>query len=92
MVEEYVETGTPCPDLRVEYDVDMREFEVLAFIHSTRRARLTQIKRAIGLSGTGVSLTLGALIENGLVRTNGVSIDEYTLTFDGVALVRRRVD
>ena len=92
MVETYVATGAVRPDLRAKYDVDVRELEVLAFIHNRRRARPTQIERAIGLSRTNVSVTLGALTENGLVRTNGVSIDEYTLTFEGVALVRRRMD
>ena len=92
MAETYIETEAVHPNLRAKYDVDVDELEVLAFIHSCRRARPAQIARAIGLSRTNVSLTLGTLGENGLVRMNGVSVDEYTLTFDGVALVRRRMD
>lgn len=89
MEEENVDIEASCPDLRAKYDVDIREFEVLAFIHNFRRARPTQIERAVGLSPTNVSVALSALIDNGLVRPNGVSIDEYALTFDGVALVRQ---
>lgn len=92
MAEVKVEAGASCPDLRVNYEVDLQELEVLEFIQKYRRAKRPQIGRAIGLSPTNASMTLNALIDHGLVRTNGVSIDEYTLTFDGVALVRRRVD
>ena len=92
MVETYVATGAARPDVRVKRDVDVRELEVLAFIHKFRRAKPFQIERAVGLSPSIMSETLRALIDDGLVRSNGVSIDEYTLTFDGVALVRRRTD
>ena len=89
MVEENVDIEASGPDLRAKYDVDIRELEVLAFIHNFRRARPVQIERAVGLSRTNVSMALSALIDNGLVRPNGVSVDEYALTFDGVALVRK---
>ncbi len=89
MVEENVDIEASSPDPRAKYDVDIREFEVLAFIHNFRRARPTQIERAVGLSSANVSMALSALIDNGLVRPNGVSINEYALTFDGVALVRQ---
>lgn len=89
MAEENVDIEASGPDLRAKYDVDICEFKVLAFIHSFRRARPTQIERAVGLSPTNVSMALSALIDNGLIRPNGVSIDEFALTFDGVALVRQ---
>jgi DNA-binding MarR family transcriptional regulator len=89
MVETCANTGALCPDPQIKYDVDVREFVVLAFIHDYRRAKPAQIGRAVGLSRTTVSRALSALIENGLIRPNGVSIDEYALTFDGVALVRK---
>lgn len=89
MLETYAEIGASCPDLRIKYDVDIREFVVLAFMHDFRRAKPTQIERAVGLSRTAVSTTLSALIDNGLIRPNGVSVDEYALTFEGVALVRK---
>ena len=89
MLQAYEEIGASCPDLRLEYDVDIREFVVLAFIHDFRRVKPAQIEQAVGLSRTIVSTTLRALIDNGLIRPNGVSIDEFALTFDGIALVRK---
>lgn len=89
MLEAYLEMGTSCPDLRTQYDVDIREFVILACISDLRRANTAKIQRAVGLSPITVSATLRELADNGLVRANGVSIDEYVLTFDGVALVRK---
>ncbi|MDH3621722.1 MAG: MarR family transcriptional regulator [Gammaproteobacteria bacterium] len=89
MMEAYFEMGTSCADLRTQYDVDIHEFVILACINDLRRANTKRIQRAIGLSPTIISANLTALVDNGLVRSNGVSVDEYVLTFDGVALVRK---
>lgn len=89
MIEAYFEMGASCPDLRGQYDVDIREFVILACVNDFRRAKKTQIQRAVGLSPKTVSANLSALVDSGLMRTNGVSIDEYVLTFEGIALVRK---
>lgn len=89
MVEAYFEMGASCPDLRGQYEVDIREFVVLACISEFRRAKRTQIQRAVGLSPKTVSANLRVLVDNGLIRTNGVSVDEYVPTFEGIALVRK---
>lgn len=92
MVEAYFEVGAPGPDLRRHYDVDIREFVVLACIYEFRRAKKSQIQRAVGLSSKTIAANLSVLVDNGLIRTNGVSVDEYVPTFEGIALVRRRTE
>ena len=92
MVEAYFEMGAPSPDIRGRFDVDIREFVVLACIYEFRRAKKTQIQRAVGLSSRTIAANLSVLVDNGLIRTNGVSVDEYVPTFEGIALVRRRTE
>lgn len=89
MVDDYVDTAMSCPDLRVRYDVDVREFVVLACLKDLDVAGAAEIARAVGLAPTTVAACLAALLANGLVRTdNGPSL-RNALTTDGLALVRK---
>ena len=89
MVDAYSEREGSCADPGSLNDVDIPEFVVLACINDIRRAKKAQIQRAAGMSPKTVSRSLSALVDNGLIRTNGVSIDEYVLTFEGIAFFRK---
>jgi len=89
MVENQVDTAMSCPDLRIRYDVEIREFVILACLKDLDVADTTDIARAIGLAPTTVTACLASLLENGLVRTeNGLNL-RYVPTTDGLALVRK---
>lgn len=89
MVDDYVDTAMCCPDLRVRYDVDIREFVILACLKDLDAAGAAEIAYAVGLAPTTVQACLASLLANRLVRTdNGPSLHN-ALTTDGLALVRQ---
>lgn len=88
-VEAYVDTGVSCPELRVKYDVDIREFVILACLSDVTTASMQDIARIVGLSPTSVESCLSTLVENGLIRSQEHPSKRYALTTDGIALVRK---
>lgn len=89
MVDNYVDTAMSCPDLRVRYDVDVREFVILACLNDLDVTDTAGIAHAIGLALTTVRACLASLLENGLVRADSGPNQRYALTTDGLALVRK---
>ncbi len=89
MVDDYVDTAMSCPDLRVRYDVGVREFVILACLNDHGVADTAEIARSIGLTPTTVTACFVSLTKNGLVRDDNGSTPKFALTTDGLALVRK---
>jgi len=88
-VDSYSSTGNSCSELRMKYNVDIREFVVLACINDTDYADQNMVCRLLGLSPTTVESCLERLSENGLVRFSGEGSRKYRLTTDGLSLIRK---
>lgn len=88
-VENYVNAGDSCPQLRVKYDVDIREFVILACVNDADNADEDDISRLLELSPTTVGLCVKKLLENGLIRASQEDPRHYRLTTDGTCLIRK---
>jgi len=88
-VDSYTSTCDSCPELCVKYDVDIREFVVLACINDTDYANQNEVCRLLGLSPTTVESCLERLSANGLVRFSTGESRMYRLTTDGLSLIRK---
>lgn len=89
MIEDYVLTALSCRDLRVQYDVDVREFVILACLKDLDVAGAAEISRTVGLAPTTVMACLASLLANRLVRHDKGPSLRTALTTDGLALVRK---
>ena len=87
-VDDFVSAGNSCPDLCAKYDVDIREFVILACLKALSIANAETLQQSVGLSPTTVRFCLANLLENGLVLA---SADESQLraSTDGLALLRK---
>ncbi len=88
-VDKYVDTGTSCPELCAKYDVDIREFVILACMSETGESCVNYLSAAIGLSPTTVSACIDRLFENGLIRSSDENPPRYLPTTDGIAMLRK---
>ena len=76
----------------MKYDVDIREFVILACIYDVNYADQDEICRLLGLSPTTMEVCLQRLSENGLVRFSDEELRTIRLTTDGISLVRQATD
>lgn len=88
-VDRYADIGASCPDLRKRYDVDIREFVVLACLCNAGPAGVDALAEFIHLSHTSTWACLESLEKNHLVRLHDPERRSYTATVDGTALVRK---
>ena len=87
-VDRYADIGASCPDLRKRYDVDIREFVVLARLCNAGPAGVTALSEFLQLSPTSTGACLTGLERNHLVRPHDPKNQSYAATRDGIALVR----
>lgn len=88
-IDNYVDTGVSCPELCERYDVDIREFVVLAWLRDSPDSSQREISEAVGLSPTTTEACLANLVENGLVHLQDRSGPSYVPTMEGIALLRK---
>lgn len=89
VIDDYVDTAEACLDLRIQYDVDVREFVILACLKDSGVANTAEIACYIGLTPTTVMACLASLRENGLVRADHAPTRQFALTADALSLVRK---
>jgi len=87
-VDRYADIGASCPDLRKRYDVDIREFVVLARLCNAGPAGVAALSEFLQLSPTSTGACLTGLERNHLVRPHDPKEQSYAATRDGIALVR----
>lgn len=87
--EEFAIAGESCPGLRIQYDVGIREFVVLASICRLGVTGVEMIVDVTGLSRTSAESCLEKLLKNGLVRIDLHETTRYAASTDGLALIRR---
>ena len=87
-VDRYADIGASCPDLRKRYDVDIREFVVLARLCNAGPAGVAALSEFLDLSRTSTGACLNGLEKNSLVRLHDPNEQSYAATRDGIALVR----
>ena len=91
-IEQYVSTGDSCPDLCVNYDVDIREFVILACVNDIDMASDDDICRVLGLSPTTVEHCINKLAANGLIRSSPKGRRKHRLTTDGFSFIRKAAE
>jgi hypothetical protein len=89
LVDEYAYTGESCPDLCKKYDIEVREFVLLACLQDLGVADAEQLQGSVGLSPTTVRSCVINLLENGLMGSSAEDFQLLHLTADGRALLRR---
>ena len=88
-IEQYVHAGSSSAGLCTKYDVDIREFVILACLHDMAVASAEELAGLVGLSRTSVSSCIRSLTKNGLIRTSEGRAGPCRLTTDGLALIRK---
>ncbi len=83
------ETGSSHPKLNEKYNVDVREFVVLACLDDDGGKHVGDIASHVGLSATTTSYCLESLEENGLIKPDNTQKDFYAVTDDGRMLIRK---
>ena len=87
--EQLAETGSSNPALIRRYNVEVREFVVLACLNEEGDLDIPQIASRIGLSRTTTQYCMTSLADNGLVRPNRFARETFFATEDGRALIRK---
>lgn len=88
-IDVYADSGVSSPELCVKYDVDIREFVILAYLHDSGPTGLVAVSKNVGLSLTTTDACLRKLFANGLVRSSARSPKSYLPTTDGLVLLRK---
>ena len=88
-IDALADTGASCIKLRVFYDVDIREFVILASLHSRGVADAAILADVTGLSVTSTESCLQRLHENGLIRRDETYGAAYAASADGIGLIRK---
>jgi len=91
-VDEYANIGGSCPVLRVKYDVDIREFVILACLNDADTVTKSELCSLLGLSPTTVDWCVNNLFKNGLIRESNSESKLYRLSTDGISLIRKAVE
>lgn len=91
-IDLLVDTAESCPRLRIKYDVDIREFVVLASLENSGIADKSALSEMTGLSVTSVEFCLYSLLENGLLSVDPRAPNQYASSTDGRALIRKARD
>jgi DNA-binding MarR family transcriptional regulator len=91
-IDRLAETGVSNPDLTRKYNVDVREFVILACVCDAGPLDLGNIARRVGLSPTTTRYCLDSLFDNGLLCQPDDRPKMYVPTEDGRALVRKSGD
>ncbi len=87
--ELLAETGSSNPALFRRYNVEVREFVVLACLGEEGELDIRQIASRIGLSPTTTQYCMSSLAANGLVRPTRFARESFFVTEDGRALIRK---
>lgn len=88
-IDQLAENGASNPDLTRKYNVDVREFVILACVCETGRLDRDNIARRVGLSPTTTLYCIDSLLDNGLLCRPGDRPNLYQPTEDGRALIRK---
>lgn len=88
-VDIAAETGSSNPKLTEMYNVDVREFVVLACLSGAGFMDAHHISSYVGLSLTTTIYCIESLEENGLVECLDSQRDFYRVTNDGRMLIRK---
>lgn len=83
------ETGSSNPQLTEKYNVDVREFVVLACINDVGGMHTSDIASCVGLSPTTTKYCLESLTENGLIEAGANGDNYFRTTDDGRLLMRK---
>ncbi|MFQ5610131.1 MAG: MarR family transcriptional regulator [Woeseiaceae bacterium] len=81
-----------CRPLRQRFNVDLREFVVLAVIYESQSATPSGLSAALELSCTSIDYCLDRLLENGLLAWTNKSFGEIATTFSGRRLIRNALN
>ena len=87
--ERLARTGSSNPTLIRNYNVEVREFVVLACLSELGEMDTGGIATRVGLSPTSVRYCIDALSNNGLVREASRAPETYLPTEDGRSLIRK---
>ncbi len=85
---EFAEIGTSCRQFRTRFDVDIREFIILATLYDSCSASSQALSEVLELSASTVDYCLCKLAENGLAMELDRNTCEFCATTDGRKLVR----
>lgn len=88
-LEKHAIIGDACPDLRMKYDVDIREFVILACLQENGSLDRPTLSRVSGLSLTSTNVCLQRLRENGLACIDRNHPTRITPSSEGLALLRQ---
>lgn len=87
--ERLARTGSSNSTLIRNYNVEVREFVVLACLNELGEMDMGGIASRVGLSPTSVRYCLDALSDNGLIREANRAPSTYLPTEDGRSLIRK---
>lgn len=88
-IDGLAETGASNPDLTQRYNVDVREFVVLACVCEIGPVEKALIAARVGLSPTSAKYCIESLVGNGLLLSSSSTPTIISATEDGRALVRK---
>lgn len=88
-IDALAETGNSNPDLTRRYNVDIREFVILACVCEFGQLESADIAAQVGVSPTSATYCIDALVNNGLLIRDASRPTTFSATEDGRALVRK---
>ena len=88
-IDEYVGSCNSRPDVCRQYNVDVRDYVVLACINEFVSSDKFDLAQVLLLSPSTISLCLDNLCKNGLIRRSRLRPEIFGLTRDGIALIRK---
>jgi predicted transcriptional regulator len=90
--QELADVATTNLDLCEKYDIEVREFVLLAVICDSDGVQPQVLSTLLEISRTTVDYCLSNMVENGLVRKTAEIFGDYCATADGKRLIRTAAD
>lgn len=90
-IDALAQTGTSNPGLTERYNVDVRDFVILACVCEAGQLDSAELAARIGVSPTTAAYCIESLEKNGLLVSSQSTPTIVAATKDGRALVRKSV-